>query len=68
MPGVQGPPGRSITDTEIRDICASVLRGEYSLLSYSYLMKNLRINITGLIWYLYIKAKSVSTLKVFFYI
>lgn len=32
MPGVQGPSGRSITESEIRDICASVLRGGYLLL------------------------------------
>lgn len=29
LPGLQGLPGRSISDAEIRDICASVLRGDF---------------------------------------
>lgn len=29
LPGLQGLPGRSISEAEIRDICASVLRGDF---------------------------------------
>ena len=28
IPGMQGAPGKSIREEEIRDICASILRGE----------------------------------------
>lgn len=28
MPGSQGPPGRSFSEAEVREICASVLRGK----------------------------------------
>lgn len=29
LPGLQGLPGHSISEAEIRDICASVLRGDF---------------------------------------
>lgn len=29
LSGLQGPPGHSISEAEIRDICASVLRGDF---------------------------------------
>jgi len=29
LPGLQGLPGRNIGEAEIRDICTSVLRGDF---------------------------------------
>lgn len=29
LPGLQGLPGHNINEAEIRDICASVLRGDF---------------------------------------
>lgn len=32
LPGLQGSPGRSISEAEIRDMCTSVLRGDFTLI------------------------------------